>query len=391
MGIRFRCHHCEHELNLKDFQAGRRARCPACSGRFRVPTTSRDFSTPLEDDEQELAPTPLRADQPGAGRSDASPSFELKQPTGDLERFKRSPPESKRAETPALTEGPANPVVAKPTAARSTSSKTAGKRVAPTNKSEAETIPGGTPGRAAAAEKPASEKTATGRPAAQRATAAPEDAVRPNATQAGPAVGAVNASAGEATAAGQPAPAARAPGIPRAIAEAPQAVWYVRPPSGGQFGPADSATFYQWMAENRVARESLVWRDGWPQWMIAAEAFEEYYGSRWLVPETTTPSGEQSPPPVGAGGSVLPAIAKLGSSPLTQPASDLAPSSIAPAGPLSGAAAEPVDAGVTSGVAPVRPLGRRKRRKPNYALGITVLAIVAVVLVAVLIAVLMRQ
>ena len=53
------------------------------------------------------------------------------------------------------------------------------------------------------------------------------------------------------------------------------ASWYVRPPGGGQYGPANTETFGQWIQEGRVAASSLVWRDGWSQWRTATEAFPD--------------------------------------------------------------------------------------------------------------------
>lgn len=53
------------------------------------------------------------------------------------------------------------------------------------------------------------------------------------------------------------------------------ATWYVRPPSGGQYGPASGAVLRQWINEGRVASTALLWRDGWPQWRDASEALPE--------------------------------------------------------------------------------------------------------------------
>ncbi len=58
-----------------------------------------------------------------------------------------------------------------------------------------------------------------------------------------------------------------------AIDEAPAAVWYVRPASGGQFGPAPGETMRAWIDEGRVAATALVWRAGWPEWRSAAATF----------------------------------------------------------------------------------------------------------------------
>ncbi|MFK8113103.1 MAG: GYF domain-containing protein [Rubripirellula sp.] len=55
----------------------------------------------------------------------------------------------------------------------------------------------------------------------------------------------------------------------------PQATWYVRPPSGGQYGPASSIVLKQWIGEGRVAANALLWRDGWPHWRDAKEVLPE--------------------------------------------------------------------------------------------------------------------
>jgi hypothetical protein len=61
------------------------------------------------------------------------------------------------------------------------------------------------------------------------------------------------------------------PGDP--IAEGPQLVWYVRPPSGGQFGPAKGDIMRTWLSEGRVTGDSLVWREGWTDWQTAGKVF----------------------------------------------------------------------------------------------------------------------
>jgi phage FluMu protein Com len=47
MGIRFACHHCNHSLHVKDFQAGKRGRCPECKGSFRIPNEDASHSLEL--------------------------------------------------------------------------------------------------------------------------------------------------------------------------------------------------------------------------------------------------------------------------------------------------------------------------------------------------------
>jgi hypothetical protein len=55
--------------------------------------------------------------------------------------------------------------------------------------------------------------------------------------------------------------------------EAPGAAWYVRPASGGQFGPASAEIMRSWLAEGRVGTNSLVWRAPWPEWRSASATF----------------------------------------------------------------------------------------------------------------------
>jgi hypothetical protein len=57
------------------------------------------------------------------------------------------------------------------------------------------------------------------------------------------------------------------------IAEAPNAVWYVRPPSGGEYGPAQPDVMRRWLDEGRVSADTLVWREGWPEWQVAGPLF----------------------------------------------------------------------------------------------------------------------
>jgi hypothetical protein len=57
------------------------------------------------------------------------------------------------------------------------------------------------------------------------------------------------------------------------IAEAPTAIWYVRPPTGGQYGPARGDIMRKWISEGRVSSDSLVWREGWTDWQNAGKLF----------------------------------------------------------------------------------------------------------------------
>ena len=78
------------------------------------------------------------------------------------------------------------------------------------------------------------------------------------------------------------------------LAEAPDVVWYVRPPTGGQFGPATTDVMRNWIDEGRVSPDSLVWREGWRDWQEAAGVFAQ-------------PGADE--PDIGAGGFITQAAA----------------------------------------------------------------------------------
>ena len=63
---------------------------------------------------------------------------------------------------------------------------------------------------------------------------------------------------------------------PDGLSDEAEATWYVRPPSGGQYGPATTELLRQWIGEGRVAATALLWREGWPQWRDASDALPEY-------------------------------------------------------------------------------------------------------------------
>jgi hypothetical protein len=74
------------------------------------------------------------------------------------------------------------------------------------------------------------------------------------------------------------APSPVMPGVSRelefaAIDESPSSVWYVRPPSGGQYGPAYGDVLGKWISEGRVSADSMVWREGWADWQMAGAVF----------------------------------------------------------------------------------------------------------------------
>jgi len=93
------------------------------------------------------------------------------------------------------------------------------------------------------------------------------------------------------------------PGDP--LAEAPDVIWYVRPPTGGQFGPATADVMRNWIDEGRVSPDSLVWREGWRDWQEAGGVFpqlgagdEPAFGlGGFLAQPAATPTAGTYPPP----------------------------------------------------------------------------------------------
>ena len=178
-----------------------------------------------------------------------------------------------------------------------------------------------------------------------------------------------------------------------AIDEAPTAVWYVRPPSGGQFGPAAADMMRTWLADGRVTASSLVWRSGWPQWLSAQTAFPQLAGSLVSAP---FPQGGASP--MYAPGGAYPAGPAYPQSPVMAPVGS--PLMGTPYGgasvPLGQVPVGQVAAAPYSGfdVAGEGAITRRpRRRKSNDATVIVsaILIVLTLVLVIILVMVLTRD
>ncbi len=78
------------------------------------------------------------------------------------------------------------------------------------------------------------------------------------------------------------------------ITAAGNVVWYVRPPVGGQYGPARGGILRQWLAEGRVTPDTLVWREGWRDWQKASAVFPQLRISGSLA-ESSLPSVKSLP------------------------------------------------------------------------------------------------
>ena len=102
--------------------------------------------------------------------------------------------------------------------------------------------------------------------------------------------------------------AAPASGASDPIAEGPQLAWYVRPPTGGQFGPARGDIMRTWLGEGRVTSDSLVWREGWTDWQTAGNVFPSLNSSPMQQPAAPAPLA-------GLSTSVTPQMASLAARP----------------------------------------------------------------------------
>ncbi|MGV3605802.1 MAG: GYF domain-containing protein [Planctomycetaceae bacterium] len=219
MGIRFRCPN-GHKLNIKTFLAGKRGVCPDCGTSFRIPT-------------EEAA---------AAAGKDLLTVAEWKS--------SREEEVSEASESFAASGGAAVAVASKSASAVFTPSSLA--TTAPATKGSASS--------AAPVVKQAAQVVSSAPSVPQQATAVVAQAASipiaaPSSVPVSPASPATPNSGADP------------------FAEAPLANWYVRSPAGGQYGPAKGDVMRKWIAEGRVSADSLVWREGFPEWRVASDVF----------------------------------------------------------------------------------------------------------------------
>lgn len=255
MGIRFYCPN-GHKLNVKEFQAGRKGICPYCGAKLQIPTES----TRASSKKRKRGTEPQVAMPPGAPSSAPAavpveaPGLQVRSAGGAISPSPRVQPAIGDTAQPAIDYPPGQvPVVGGPGAGAA---------------------PGPSP--VAAAENPA-VAPAGGSPAASGARAPVE--VAPAAP-------------------GAPAPADVAPAASSTVSdpltEAGDVVWYVRPASGGQFGPASSDVMRSWLEQGRVGADSLVWREGWNDWREASKVFPQLNAAQGESPLGEITIGEAS-------------------------------------------------------------------------------------------------
>ena len=210
MGIRFPWHVCNKRLNVKAFLAGKRGICPHCGTKVDIPWHSEGEASAGEVDESYVP----RSVSPGTASGPAS---------GGGNGHSRGGPSGGFGPTTVPVSGRAGQ------AANSPGTIPVGGSSPPGSGAGASSSSAGLSSRPADQE---SQTALSGAPSTNSATSSPE-----------------------------PPPVS---GANDPIDEAPDAVWYVRPPTGGQFGPASGEIMRRWMREGRVSADSLVWREGWP-------------------------------------------------------------------------------------------------------------------------------
>jgi hypothetical protein len=182
-------------------------------------------------------------------------------------------------------------------------------------------------------------------------------------------------SSGDVSATVDTVEAAPAPAGPDAIDENPEAVWYVRPPSGGQFGPAKGDVMRKWLAEGRVSPDALVWREGWADWKEAEPMFPS------LARRSTPPPPPAEAPPAvvasPAASAATPAPQAAAASPTVSSGRAVAADSYASGTATSGTAASGTATASTRPAETSRPAARKKSNIPAL-IAIGVLAVVCI-------------
>lgn len=294
MGIRFYCPN-GHKLNVKEFQAGRRGICPFCGAKIDIPTQSTRRSSRHEQTRHTTAPAEgLTTAVAGTGESPrtAAPleaGVVVGAPIG------AAGPAAGAASYPA----PSDP--ARGAAASAPSSPQAIGGFGPAG---AATDPGAAPSAFGAPATGAVGGAAMGGYAGGYASAPMGLGGSAGASAGGVASG----PAGYAVPGGASAPAASGAAGAAAVggvsgdplAEAGNVVWYVRPPSGGQYGPATPDIMRTWLQEGRIGPDSLVWREGWRDWQPASEVFPSLRPSGFGL---FVAGGSTTAPSRGRGGS----------------------------------------------------------------------------------------
>lgn len=245
MGIRFLCEACGKKLNVKDNLAGKKGRCPKCNEKILIPVES-------------------SLENAVAGRTDA--------PIGESEKHNQSS-QNRSAKSSSLSRDK------KVTAHSSTAAGPSDSQSRPNSLDTKRNKTG-------------PNSTSSHSPPSKTGSRVPDVPPIPNATPTPKAPSDEKQVPEVPPALNQEEPDSAASQIDSAFDEAPDASWFVRPVSGGQFGPADANTMKSWLSEGRIGRDSYVWREGWDDWENAEKVFElEFQGAN----AASEPSREPDP------------------------------------------------------------------------------------------------
>ena len=98
------------------------------------------------------------------------------------------------------------------------------------------------------------------------------------------------------------------------LAELPNAMWYVRLTSGDQYGPVKADLIRQWLDEQRIPPDALVWREDWPDWQRADAAIGAKAHEPRGAPPLLNPKEQSSPPAATTVPDSLPSSEKVDTS-----------------------------------------------------------------------------
>jgi DNA-directed RNA polymerase subunit RPC12/RpoP len=231
MGIRFYCPK-GHKLNVKEFQAGKKALCPYCGLSVLVPTKSTRVSS-----RQRKAEQHSDASSPTVVSPLSFPSEPTPQPT----------PTSITEE--ALHGGMGSSIIIAGTHGAQAASAGNPPHVDPSGVLSGE------------------DNSAAGASDASSVFGSSSDGMDSTLAE-------LNRMLAEADRSSSVPTTKASAGNDALLQDADNTLWYIRQASGNQLGPATNSIMRHWLAKGRVQADSLVWHQGWPEWQLAGNVFE---------------------------------------------------------------------------------------------------------------------
>jgi GYF domain 2 len=233
MGIRFNCHHCESPLNVKSELASKRGVCPKCQGKFRIPVSSQTYSLALSDRDG-------TSNHSVVANSALVRSVQQNDANAKIQSVDKAIPDHQAVNTKKKDRGHHSSV-----------------KSSPTQSVHAE----------ATFSTPTSAQRNVQQDGASHTVKAPKKAKPPRGSSA--PFNQVSRPNVQALAESDVAPILDAPTAP----DAREVFYFVRPPSGGEYGPASKATLEDWIAQRRVTADSHICKLGESEWLKAEDVF----------------------------------------------------------------------------------------------------------------------